>query len=92
MRFLAALLLLALVGPAIAAVPVTAQRYHVTVSGETADGYLAYPTSATPTTLLVFGHGCCGKPDQSAFVRRTRRRTASPPSRWTTAALADGTS
>jgi len=52
-------------GPARAA---TVERYAVTVDGETALGWLAYPTSGTPTKLLVFGHGCCGKPDQSGFV------------------------
>lgn len=47
----------------------TVERYSVTVDGETALGWAAYPASPAPTKLLVFGHGCCGKPDQSAFVR-----------------------
>ena len=46
----------------------TVERYAITVDGETALGWAAYPATATPTKLLVFGHGCCGKPDQSAFV------------------------
>jgi hypothetical protein len=55
--------------PVTAAVPVSAGRYQVVVDGEIALGYLAYPKGFAPTTLLVFGHGCCGKPDQTAFVR-----------------------
>lgn len=50
-------------------VPVATERYSVVVDGETALGYLAYPTTVTPTTLLVFGHGCCGKPNQTGFVQ-----------------------
>jgi dipeptidyl aminopeptidase/acylaminoacyl peptidase len=46
----------------------TVERYAITVDGETALGWLAYPASGTPTRLLVFGHGCCGKPDQSGMV------------------------
>jgi acetyl esterase/lipase len=46
----------------------TVTRYAVTVDGESALGYLAVPATATPTKLLVFGHGCCGKPNQSGFV------------------------
>lgn len=52
-----------------AAVPVTAGRDSVTVDNETARGWLAYPTDFAPTTLLVFGHGCCGKPNPTAFVK-----------------------
>lgn len=63
----AALLALPLV-PQAAASHVTVERYSVAVDGETALGWLAYPSGA-PTTLLVYGHGCCGKPNQSAFVR-----------------------
>ena len=63
---LAAVASLTAVPPAQAA---TVTRYAVTVDGETALGWLAEPATATPTKLLVFGHGCCGKPDQSAFVR-----------------------
>lgn len=40
---------------------VTYERYQVTVDGEVAKGYLAYPTGSTPTTLLVIAHGCCNK-------------------------------
>lgn len=67
---LASALLLALpLLPPASASHVAVERYSVTVDGETAQGWLAYPTTAPPTTLLVYGHGCCGKPDQSAFVR-----------------------
>ncbi len=46
----------------------TVERYSITVDGETALGWLAYPATGTPTALLVIGHGCCGKPDQSGTV------------------------
>lgn len=46
----------------------TVERYAITVDGETAYGWLGYPATGTPTTLLVIGHGCCGKPDQSGTV------------------------
>jgi dipeptidyl aminopeptidase/acylaminoacyl peptidase len=46
----------------------TVERYSITVDGETALGWLAYPATGTPTKLLVIGHGCCGKPDQSGTV------------------------
>jgi hypothetical protein len=52
-----------------AAVPVATERYAVVVDNETALGYLAYPTSGAPSAMLVFGHGCCGKPNQTSFVR-----------------------
>ncbi|MHB8605683.1 MAG: alpha/beta hydrolase family protein, partial [Thermoplasmatota archaeon] len=65
---LLALPVFALAGPASDAHPIASARYSVVVDGEQALGYLAYPTDITPTTLLVFGHGCCGKPDQSGFV------------------------
>ena len=64
-------LVLAVVASVTAVPPVraaTVERYSITVDGETALGWLGYPASATPTTLLVFGHGCCGKPDQSGMV------------------------
>lgn len=64
---LAVLLALPLLPPA-AASHVTVERYAIPVDGETALGWLAYPSGA-PATLLVYGHGCCGKPNQSAFVR-----------------------
>lgn len=57
---------------AVTAVPAraaTSERYAITVDGETALGWLGLPTTTTPTKLLVFGHGCCGKPDQSGMVR-----------------------
>lgn len=44
-------------------------RYSVVVDGESALGWVAFPSSPAPTTLLVFGHGCCGKPNQEAFAR-----------------------
>lgn len=68
---LALAVLLALpLAPQAAATHVVVERYSLTVDGETALGWLAYPNGTTaPTTLLVFGHGCCGKPDQSGFVR-----------------------
>jgi acetyl esterase/lipase len=53
--------------PAAHAAPV--ERYSITVDGENALGWLAYPATGTPTKLLVIGHGCCGKPDQSGTVR-----------------------
>lgn len=62
----AAVASLTITAPARAA---TVERYAITVDGETALGWLGYPAAGTPTTLLVFGHGCCGKPDQSGFVR-----------------------
>ena len=65
---LACLVALPLLPPA-HATHVAVERYSLTVDGETALGWLAYPTTGAPTTLLVFGHGCCGKPNQSAFVR-----------------------
>ncbi len=70
MRRLLALLLLAAASltAAPAAEAATVERYAVAVDGQTALGWLAYPATGTPTKLLVFGHGCCGKPDQSAFV------------------------
>lgn len=43
-------------------------RYSVPVDGEVAGGWLAYPTRTAPRTLLVYGHPCCGKPDQSLLV------------------------
>jgi Prolyl oligopeptidase family len=63
------LVVLALLLVPLAAAAVATERYSITVDGETALGYLAYPTTGSPTTLLVFGHGCCGKPNQTAFVR-----------------------
>lgn len=67
---LGALLLVAAMPAAPAATTtVTYELYHVSVDGETAEGDLAYPASGAPTTLLVFGHGCCGQPNQSAFVK-----------------------
>lgn len=44
------------------------EHYAVTVDSETALGWLGYPATGTPTTLLVIGYGCCGKPDQSGTV------------------------
>ncbi|HVF05870.1 MAG TPA: prolyl oligopeptidase family serine peptidase [Frankiaceae bacterium] len=64
---LAALASVTVSAPARAA---TVERYSIVVQGETALGWAAYPASATPTKLLVFGHGCCGNPNQSALVRR----------------------
>jgi dipeptidyl aminopeptidase/acylaminoacyl peptidase len=46
----------------------TVSRYSITVDGENALGWLALPADPAPTKLLVFGHGCCGKPDQSGMV------------------------
>lgn len=65
--FLLALLLVGAL-PATPAASATYERYAITVDGETAYGDLAYPTSGAPTTLLVFGHGCCGHFDQSGTV------------------------
>lgn len=39
--------------------PISWCRYAVTVDGETAWGYLAYPEDVTPTKLVVVAHGCC---------------------------------
>lgn len=36
------------------------EAYSVQVQGQTATGWLAYPTDAVPHTLLVYAHGCCG--------------------------------
>jgi acetyl esterase/lipase len=41
--------------------PTTFEDLNLTVDGETAHGYLAYPTDAAPTTLVVIAHGCCIK-------------------------------
>lgn len=72
---LAGLLALAVVLPAILAPAATSQgldvvvgRYEIEVNGERALGWLAYPADGSPDALLVFGHGCCGKPNQSSFV------------------------
>ncbi|GEM_PF-5889306 len=65
---LGALLLLAALPPSAPAAGATYERYQVTVDGETAYGDLAYPSVGTPTTLLVFGHGCCGHFNQSGTV------------------------
>lgn len=70
-RFL--VLVLAVVASTTATAPAraaTVERYSIVVQGETALGWAAYPASPTPTKLLVFGHGCCGNPNQSALVRR----------------------
>lgn len=70
------MLLVLTLAVACAVVPVTSgagsvaeERYTVAVDGETASGWLAYPNATTPHAMLVFGHGCCGTPDQSVFVR-----------------------
>lgn len=42
-------------------VPYALQRYSIPVDGQVATGWLAYPTTVQPTTLLVYAHGCCGK-------------------------------
>jgi acetyl esterase/lipase len=55
--------------------PASVGRYVVAVDGEAAAGWLAVPTSRSPSALLVFGHGCCGTPDQSALVARFARAT-----------------
>ncbi|MCA1813659.1 MAG: S9 family peptidase [Halobacteriales archaeon] len=36
------------------------EAYSIQVQGQTATGWLAYPTDGAPTTLLVYAHGCCG--------------------------------
>lgn len=41
--------------------PTVVERFEVLVSGELARGVLAYPTDREPSTLLVYGHGCCGR-------------------------------
>lgn len=43
-------------------------RYAVPSQGQPAEGWLAYPTGSQPTTLLVYAHACCGKPDQSLLT------------------------
>ena len=78
--------------PAPVANAATVERYGITVDGENALGWAAYPASPTPTKLLVFGHGCCGKPDQSAFVRAYADTYGAVAVAWTTAARAAGTS
>jgi pimeloyl-ACP methyl ester carboxylesterase len=49
--------------------PTWSGRWSVPVDGDVANGWLAYPTDTTPDTLLVFGHGCCGRvrPDAVEF-------------------------
>lgn len=42
-------------------------RWSVAVDGEVAAGTLAYPASVVPTTLVVLGHGCCGRRAAEAF-------------------------
>jgi fermentation-respiration switch protein FrsA (DUF1100 family) len=43
-----------------ATTPVTLERYSVPVEGDTASGWLAYPSSGAPRVMLVYGHACCG--------------------------------
>lgn len=41
------------------AVPYALQRYAIPVDGQTATGWVAFPTQTAPRTLLVYAHGCC---------------------------------
>lgn len=41
--------------------PITVEHFRLLVDGGVARGYLAYPADGVPSTLLVYGHGCCGR-------------------------------
>ncbi|HEV8361649.1 MAG TPA: prolyl oligopeptidase family serine peptidase [Candidatus Thermoplasmatota archaeon] len=54
--------------PAPSAHPSVVEPFALTVDAQLATGWLAYPTDAAPTTLLVFAHGCCGSLGDGNFL------------------------